>query len=432
MQTRVRSQEIFNRLCQVIPGGVNSPVRSCASMGQLPMIIDYGVHDTLVDVDGRRYIDFCCSWGALIHGHSHPDILKAVQARLAKGSTFGITTAIEEQLASEITSLIDSVDKIRFVSSGTEATMSAVRLARGFTKRDLIIKFSGNYHGHADFFLVQAGSGVFNLSPTSSSAGIPDEIVKYTICLPYNDIEACRQVFQHPDYRNKIAAVILEPVAGNMGLVPATREFIHFLREETQQTGTLLIFDEVITGFRVALKGAQDYYQVKPDLTCFGKIMGGGFPAAAFGGRQDIMDYLAPIGSVYQAGTLSGNPIAMEAGLQALRLLKNPNFYEELQQKTDLFLNPIQEAITKNELLACVQRVGSMFTIFFGKKEVRNMEEAKQIDAEMFARFFRYLFEKGVYIPPSAHEAWFISSVHKEENLIYTREAILEFLRSLN
>lgn len=425
MRARVKSQELFNRLCQVIPGGVNSPVRACTEMGQVPLVIERAQEDQLFDVDGHAYIDYCGSWGALIHGHAHPAILTAVQARMSKGTSFGITTEIEEQLAREMINLVKSVEKIRFVSSGTEATMSAIRLARGFTKRDLIIKFSGNYHGHADFFLVQAGSGVIGLSPTSSSAGIPDESVKHTLCLPYNDQEACHQVLQQQGHR--IAAVILEPIAGNMGVVPADIAFIHFLREETKRVGALLIFDEIITGFRVGLQGAQAYYGVKPDLTCFGKIIGGGFPAAAFGGRQEIMDVLAPLGSVYQAGTLSGNPVAMEAGLQALRLLQVPHFYENLAQQTAFLLKPLQDQIEQKDLPVCIQQAGSMFTIFFGPKKVKNLEEARTIDGHTFARFFRYLFERGIYIPPSAHEAWFISSVHKKENLIYTREVVKEF-----
>ncbi len=428
MLNRLQSQRVFNRLCQAIPGGVNSPVRSGSQVSLTPpLVVDYANRDILVDVDGHTYIDYCCSWGALIHGHTHPDIIEAVQARVARGTTFGATTAIEEQLASEIVKLIPSVEKIRFVSSGTEATMSAVRLARGFTKRDLVVKFSGNYHGHADFFLVQAGSGVLGLSPTSSSAGIPDEIVKHTICLPYNDIEACDQLFRQPAYRDKIAAVILEPIAGNIGVVPASFEFIHFLREETKKMGALLIFDEVITGFRVGLGGAQEYYRVQPDLTCFGKIIGGGFPAAAFGGQEKIMDLLAPLGPVYQAGTLSGNPVAMEAGLKALQLLQRPGFYEQLQYKMNHFLEPIEEFIKSKKLMVCVQRIGSMFTLFFGRSEVRNMAEALQVDKETFARFFRYLFVRGIYIPPSPHEAWFISSAHEDDHLVRSRKAIMEF-----
>lgn len=428
MKKRPHSQATYERLCRVIPGGVNSPIRACTAMGQLPMVVESGSGDTLIDVDGHAYIDYCGSWGPLIHGHAHPAILEAAQKRMAKGTTFGVTSAIEEALASEVVRLIDSIDKVRFVSSGTEATMSAVRLARGFTKREWIVKFSGNYHGHADFFLVQAGSGVLGLSPTSSSAGIPDDIVKNTICLPYNDVEACERLFQDARYRDKIAAVILEPIAGNIGVVPASLEFIKTLRKLTEQSGTLLIFDEVITGFRVGIQGAQGYYGVKPDLTCLGKIVGGGFPAAAFGGRQEIMDCLAPLGPVYQAGTLSGNPVAMEAGLQALKLLQAPGFYEELDRKTDLLLQPIAQKLEEKNLNACIQRVGSMFTLFFGRHEVRNGEEAKTVDGKKYAALFRFLFEKGVYIPPLANEAWFISSAHTDANLIKTRELVLEFL----
>ncbi len=345
MKTRAKSQQIYQQLCQVIPGGVNSPVRACKSMDQIPMVADHAYGDIIVDADGRAYIDFCGSWGALIHGHAHPAILDAVQRRMAKGTSFGVTTALEGEVAQEMIKLVPSIEKIRFVCSGTEAAMSVARLARGFTHRNLIVKFSGNYHGHADFFLIQAGSGVLEVSPTASSEGIPEDIVKNTICLPYNDRKACQMLFSHPDYQDRIAAVILEPIAGNMGVVPADIGFIQFLREATEKMGALLIFDEVITGFRVAKGGAQAIYPVRPDLACYGKIIGGGFPVAAFGGRREIMDYLAPLGPVYQAGTLAGNPIAMEAGLQSLRLLQRPGFYEELLRKTTLFIEPIEARI---------------------------------------------------------------------------------------
>lgn len=427
MKIRLYSQKIYQQMCRVIPGGVNSPVRACKSMGQAPMVVDRAYRDIVVDVDGHEYIDYCGSWGALIHGHAHPVILEAVRKRLEKGTSFGITTPLEGELAHEVVSSIDSVEKIRFVSSGTEATMTVARLARGFTKREIIVKFSGNYHGHADFFLVQAGSGVLEASPTASSAGIPEEIVKHTVSLPYNDIEACQRLFSHPDYRNRIAAVILEPIAGNMGVIPADLAFLQFLRKETETIEALLIFDEVITGFRVDAKGAQKLYSIQPDLTCFGKIMGGGFPAAAFGGRQEVMDCLAPLGAVYQAGTLSGNPVAMEAGLQSLRLLQRPGFYDDLQRKTDHLLEPIKAMIKQKNLNACIQQTGSMFTIFFGTKQVRNLQEAMNVDSALFARFFRAMFEQGIYIPPSPHEAWFISDAHEEKHLDRTRDAVLAF-----
>lgn len=427
---RPATESLFNELCAVIPGGVDSPVRSCKAMQQLPMIAASAREDIIEDVDGISYIDYCGSWGALIHGHANPEILKAIQKRMKLGTTFGITTAIEGELATKIIDLMPAIEKIRFVSSGTEATMSAIRLARGFTRRDVVIKFSGNYHGHADFFLVQAGSGVFGLSSTSSSAGIPEDIVKHTISLPYNDIDTCRSVLHEARLRDRIAAVIIEPIAGNMGVVPATKEFLQMLREETKKIGALLVLDEVITGFRVGLGGAQQLYDIEPDLTCLGKIMGGGLPAAAFGGRRDIMDFLAPLGPVYQAGTLSGNPLAMEAGLQALQMLQRKGFYEELENKTKMLIEPIKEALHRKKALACVQHVGSMFTLFFGRHFVENMEDAHLLDTHLYAKFFRYLFENGVYIPPSQHEAWFISSAHTEDHLLLTRDLILNFIKT--
>lgn len=427
MHAKSNSQRIYERLCEVIPSGVNSPIRACKGIIDPPMVVERGEHDMIYDVDGNSYIDFCCSWGALLHGHAHPTILAAVQKRMALGTSFGITTEIEESLARAIVDRIPSVEKIRFVSSGTEATMSVARLARGFTKRNLIVKFSGNYHGHADFFLVKAGSGVMNLCPSSSSAGIPDQIVQHTVSLTYNDIEeSCTFIRANG---TDIAAVILEPIAGNMGVVPATQEFIAMLREETKKVGALLIFDEVITGFRVGSKGAQGIYPVKPDLTCFGKIIGGGFPAAAFGGRADIMDYLAPLGPVYQAGTLSGNPVAMEAGVQALALITD-NTYTELERKAAIITKPIQAYFEKHNIEACVQECGSMFTIFFGKRAVHNMDDAKALDSDRFKAFFRYMYSHGVYIPPLQQEAWFVSTVHTDANLEKTRDLVLGYLNN--
>ncbi len=430
MQNRPFSKKIYEEMQQIIPGGVNSPVRSCQAMSQLPIIVASGSGDQVVDVDGHSYIDYCGSWGALIHGHAHPQIVQAVQKQIALGSSFGMSTAIEGELAQQIVGLVSSIEKIRFVSSGTEATMSAARLARGFTQRDLIIKFNGNYHGHADFFLIQAGSGALNL-PSASSAGIPSDFVKHTLSLPYNDVAVCRAVLSDPQLAPKIAAVILEPISGNMGVVPATHEFLKTLRAETQKIGALLILDEVITGFRVGLGGAQALYGIKPDLTCFGKIIGGGFPAAAFGGRKDVMDRLAPLGTVYQAGTLSGNPAAMAGGLQALKLLQVPGFYEELERKADVITKPVAAALKEKKIAACVQQKGSMFTIFFGRHEVNNLVDAQNLDPELFARFFRFLFAQGIYIPPAQHEAWFISSAHQRKNLEKTRDLILKFVQEL-
>lgn len=424
---RPQSIAAYEKLCEVIPGGVNSPVRACPGMDQAPLVADYAYEDMVVDVDGNHFIDYCGSWGALIHGAAHPEILECAKKRMEKGTTFGITTAIEESMARKIVDLVPSIEKIRFVSTGTEATMSAIRLARGFTGKELIIKFAGNYHGHADFFLVKAGSGVSNLN-ASTSAGIPSDLIKQTICLPYNDIEACLNVFNDINLQNKIAAVILEPIAGNMGLVPASSEFIAMLVKETKKHGALLIFDEVMTGFRVALKGAQELYGVTPDLTCFAKIIGGGFPAAAFGGRKDIMDCLAPLGSVYQAGTLSGNPVAMEAGLKSLTLLEAQGFYEELERKTNVITEPVNKYLTDHDINACIQQAGSMFTLFFGSKRVVDMDGALNCDKEQFKSFFKFMFANGVYIPPLQMEAWFVSNAHTDEHLEKTRDLILQFL----
>lgn len=425
---RPKSQHHYDELCRLIPAGTNSPVRAFKGLGLSPMVAERGEGDLVYDSDGHAYIDYCCSWGPLIHGHCHPEILAAAQAQMQKGTTFGITTAIEATLAAIIAKHVSSVEKIRFVSSGTEATMSAARLARGFTGRDLFIKFAGHYHGHADFFLVQAGSGVFGMNSTSTSAGIPEDIVKHTVCLSFNDTEACRSFLLDPKNRERIAGVILEPIAGNMGCVAPKPEFLQMLSQVTKEIGALLIFDEVITGFRVGLGGAQKLYGIKPDLTCFGKIIGGGFPAAAFGGRRDVMDCLAPLGNVYQAGTLSGNPVAMAAGYQALKMLERDGVYEELQRKTEIITEPVCELIIKKNINACLQSVGCMFTLFFGVREVNNMEDAKKCDLDAFAKFFRYMFERGVYAPPAQHEVWFLSLAHQEHHLEKTRDLILEFL----
>lgn len=427
MHSKSNSQHIYEGLCEVIPGGVNSPVRACKHLLPHPVIAERGEGDMLYDVDGKEYIDYCCSWGSLIHGHAHPKILAAAHERMLKGTSFGLTTEIEGRLARKVCELVPSVEKVRFVSSGTEATMSATRLARGYTKRELVVKFTGNYHGHADFFLVNAGSGVLQLNATSSSEGIPKSIVQHTVSLPYNDVSAFRTFMS--EYGPLTAAVILEPVAANMGLVPSTPEFIAALREETERCGTVLIFDEVVNGFRLGLQGAQGVYGVGPDLTCFGKIVGGGFPAAAFGGRASIMDLLAPLGSVYQAGTLSGNPLAMEAGLQALLLLEREGFYEELEAKTHLVTLPVKAYLASIDADACLQQRGSMFSLFFGRRHVSNMDEVKQTNSQRFAEFFRFMLDHGVYIPPSSVESWFVSMAHTTSHLEKTRDLILDFLQ---
>lgn len=429
---RPKSKHYFDALCELIPGGTNSPVRAFKGLGIPPMVVESGMGDLIEDVDGNTYIDYCGSWGPLVHGHSHRDIIEVIHSQLLKGTTFGITSNVEEKLARIIIKNVPSVKKIRFVSSGTEATMSAVRLARGFTGRDLLVKFAGHYHGHADFFLIQAGSGAFDIDATASSAGIPSDIVRQTVCLPFNDIERCQKFLLDPKNRDRVAGVILEPIAGNMGCVPSQPDFLYMLRAATKEIGALLIFDEVMTGFRVGLGGAQGLYGIEPDLSCFGKIIGGGFPAAAFGGREEVMNCLAPLGSVYQAGTLSGNPVAMVAGYKAIEMLEAKGVYEKLQFKSDMITKPVIELLRKRNLNACIQGVGSMFTLFFGKREVHDMEDAKKCDLEAFARFFRYLFERGVYIPPAQYEAWFVSLAHEEAHLIKTRDLILAYFDEMS
>ena len=422
---RKKSKEIFEKSEEVITGGVNSPVRAFIGLGIDPMIVKKGEGDTITDVDGRSYIDYCMSWGALLHGHAHPEVTKRAIERTKLGSSFGIATEEEEGLARELVEGVRSLEKVRFVSSGTEAVMTAVRLARGFTGRWIVIKFNGNYHGHADPFLVKAGSGVSQVSQESSSDGVLDEVVKHTVSLPYNDRKTFKKIMHDPFYSQFIAAVVLEPIGANMGVVPATKEFLECVREETQRIGAVLIFDEVISGFRVAFGGAQRLFGMTPDLSCFGKIIGGGFPAAALGGKKKIMDCLAPIGQVYQAGTLSGNPVAMEAGLATLELAKAPGFYRELKRKTEIITKPLRTKIKKG----CLQESVGMFTLFFGVKKVSSFEDLIGLDKERFKEYFQFMWDKGIYISPSPYEACFISSVHSDEHLEKTRDAILEFLR---
>lgn len=420
---RPHTEVLFRLSSQSIPGGVSSPVRAFQGLDITPLIVERGEGDMIVDADGYSYIDYCMSWGSLALGHVHPLVKKAVQEQMEKGSSFGITTALEGEMASQIISCMPSIEKIRFVSSGTEATMSALRLARGYTKRSYFIKFNGNYHGHADPFLVRAGSGVSFL-PESSSLGVPEETVQYTISLPYNDVEAVKKAFA--TYKD-IAAVIVEPIAANMGVVPGTKEFLMTLRSETKKAGALLIFDEVITGFRVGLSGAQGYYGIEPDLTCLGKIIGGGLPLAAFGGRKEIMDLLSPLGGVYQAGTLSGNPLALAAGLATIKKLQAPLFYETLENKTKDLLAPFIDWIDAHESPVCVQRVGSFFTIFFGVRKVSCQEDLKGLDPLLFKQFYHHLFKRGIYFSPAQQEACFISFLHSQQSLERTREVLLEF-----
>lgn len=424
---RQRSSEIYERLKDVTPGGVNSPIRACKGVLPVPLVAERGEGDLVYDPDGNSYIDYVMSWGPLILGHADPGLLAAVESRMRQGCTFGITTEVEAELAEEIRKLLPSMQQVRFVSSGTEATMSALRLARGATGRDLIVKFNGNYHGHADFLLVQAGSGVAGLTATSSSSGVTHAAVEQTLSLPFNDESAVRELFA--ERGSEIAAVICEPIAANMGLVPGDASWLQLLRELTEQHGALLIFDEVISGFRIGLQGAQGAYGITPDLTCLGKVIGGGFPVGAFGGRRDVMAHLAPLGTVYQSGTLSGNPVAMEAGLYQLRRLQVDGFYEELERKARIICDPVQECIEELGLPACVQRFNSAFTIYLGPRRFNRMEDKAELDSEAYARFFQWMFERDIYIPPLQVEAWFVSMAHSDVHLEQTRDAALSFFR---
>lgn len=426
LKERPVSQAVYERSCHLMPGGVNSPVRAFKGMPISPLIVKEGKGDTLLDVDGHSYIDFCQSWGSLILGHSPDAVVEKVTQQLQKGTSFGIATPYEEELAERIISHVPSMERIRFVSSGTEATMTAIRLARGFTGKSLVIKFDGHFHGHSDGLLVKAGSGVTDL-PGASSLGIPKEVAQLTASLPFNDTHTCREFIRS---REDIAAVILEPVAGNMGVVKGNEEFLDMLRQETAQRGIVLIFDEVITGFRVGLRGAQGYYGITPDLTCLGKIIGGGLPAAAVGGRKEIMELLAPQGSVYQAGTLSGNPLAMCAGNATLQRIEQPGFYELLDERLTQFLEPIRSLITKRRLPMTIQSVGSMFTFFFGVSKVEGRDDLALLDEERFKDFFTYLFRHGVYLSPSAYEAHFLSSAHTDTHLSYVQNLILSYLET--
>jgi len=409
-----RSQAIFERAQQLIPGGVNSPVRACRSVGADPVFVAQGDGASITDVDGNRYIDLIGSWGPLILGHSHPEILDAIAETMSQGTTFGAPTEIEVRFAEVIHAAVPSMEMVRAVSSGTEATMTALRLARGFTGRSKLVKMDGGYHGHADCLLVSAGSGVATLG-IPGSAGVPEGAARDTLVVPYNDLDALEQMFA--THGTDIAAVIVEPVAGNMGLVLPKPGYLEGLRAITAKHGALLIFDEVITGFRVAYGGAQSVYGVTPDLTCLGKIVGGGLPAAAFGGRADIMQKLAPLGPVYQAGTLSGNPLAMAAGLKALEILGRPGNYERLDLLGQRLGDGLAAAARAASVPACVNRIGSMVTLFFTAGPVTDYATAKSSDTARFGAFFRKMRERGVFLPPAQFEAMFVSLAHTDEDL---------------
>ena len=410
---RPMSRKAFQDALSVIPGGVNSPVRALRAVGETPLFIDHASGVTLTDIDGNHYTDFCLSWGVFIAGHAHPMVQAAVQQAILRGTSYGIPTLLETALAKKVRQHIPSMERVRFVSSGTEAVMSAIRVARGYTNRNYILKFEGCYHGHADHLLVSAGSGVATFG-RSSSAGVPDDFARYTLVAPFNDREAVSALFQQ--YGRDIAAVIVEPVPANMGVVPQQEGFLEFLRHVTAQHQSLLIFDEVITGFRLTLGGAQQYYNITPDLTTVGKIVGGGFPAAAFGGRKEIMQMLAPDGPVYQAGTLSGNPIAMTSGLATLSILERKGVYEQLNDKAARFVDRLSASLRPKGIV--INHVGNMFTPFFTDGvHPQNFADVKQSSTERFAEFWRYMLAGGVYLSPSQFEANFISISHTEKQL---------------
>jgi glutamate-1-semialdehyde 2,1-aminomutase len=423
-----KNSEILRRAEDSLVGGVNSPVRAFKSVGGEPLIIAHGSGAHLWDADGREYIDFIGSWGALILGHSHPAIVAAIQEQAARGTSYGITTELEVELAERIKEAIPSIEKIRFLSSGTEATMSAVRLARAFTKRDLILKCEGCYHGHADSFLSEAGSGLATLG-IASSPGVPEALARLTLNVPYNDLAAVEKLFA--EQRSKIAAVIVEPVAANMGVVLPVPGFLAGLREITKRADSLLIFDEVITGFRLCYGGAQTVQGITPDLTTLGKIIGGGLPVAAYGGRAEIMNHVAPLGSVYQAGTLSGNPLAMRAGIEALKLLRVPKFYQELNERGEKFATRLREIVKESGVAAQVNATGTLATLFLTSQPVRNYAEAKKSDTQRYAAFFHAMLERGILLAPSQFEALFISAAHTELDFEQALHAAKESLAAV-
>lgn len=417
---RKKSQELFQQALRLMPGGVNSPVRAFRAVGGDPIFIASGEGSHITSVDGSRYIDYVMSWGPLILGHCHPEVTAALTAALWKGTSFGAATAGEVELAEQIQAAFPSVERVRLVNSGTEATLSALRLARAATGREKILKFEGCYHGHADSLLVKAGSGVATLS-LPDSPGVPRALAELTLTAPYNDVAAVDEVFTAQG--DQIAAVIVEPVAGNMGCVPPAPGFLERLRILTKKHGTALIFDEVMTGFRVAYGGAQQLYGVTPDLTTLGKIIGGGLPAGAYGGKAEWMDMVAPAGPVYQAGTLSGNPLAVAAGLKTLEIIRRPGFYKKLETVSARLAQGLAAKAREANVALTVNRVGSMLTAFFTPSPVTDYAAAKQADTQAFGRFFRAMLEGGVYLPPSQFEAAFVSAAHSEADVAETIEA---------
>jgi len=423
-----RNQQLFEKSQQLIPGGVNSPVRAFRSVGGTPIFFKKGLGSKLWDVDGKEYIDYINSWGPMILGHAHPEVITAVQQAAANSLSFGAPTGLELEMAELLNTLVPSMEQVRLVSSGTEATMSAIRVARGFTKRSKIIKFEGCYHGHADALLVKAGSGLLTFGEPSS-AGVPPEVAAHTLTLDYNNTQMLKDTFA--SIGDEIACVILEPVVGNMNLIVPHQEFLQTLRELCTQHGTVLIFDEVMTGFRVALGGAQALYGITPDMTTLGKVIGGGLPVGAFGGRKDIMGVLAPLGPVYQAGTLSGNPVAVTAGLTTLKLVQAPGFYEKLTAQTTKLTDGLTQAAKAAGVTFSAQSVGGMFGLYFSASNPSSYAEMMQADKNAFNKFFHSMLDSGIYLGPSAFEAGFVSAAHTDADIAQTIEAAATAFASL-
>ena len=424
------TKKLFDAAKQYIPGGVNSPVRAFKAVSGTPIFINKALGPHLYDSENKKYIDYVGSWGPMILGHSHPMVIAAIGKSIKNGLSFGTPTEIETQIAKKICELVPSIEKIRMVNSGTEAAMSAIRLARGYTKRDMIIKFEGCYHGHTDSLLVKAGSGALTFG-VPSSPGVPDDLAKQTITLTYNNIDQLKDTFKN--ISEKIAAVIVEPIAGNMSLVPGNKKFLEVLRKLCSENGTILIFDEVMTGFRVALGGAQSIFNIDPDLTILGKIIGGGMPVGAFGGKENIMSHISPDGPIYQAGTLSGNPIAMTAGLATLKLISAKGFYKSLKQKTEMLVDGIIESAAENVPLT-INYVCGMFGLFFNPKEkvIDSFEKVITCDKDYYNNFFHGMLKEGIYFAPSSFEAGFVSSSHSDDDIkstIYAAEKIFKKLK---
>ncbi len=424
---RQRSSELFDKARNLIPGGVNSPARAWNSVGGTPIFFVRGEGSHAWDVDGNSYIDYVCSWGPLIHGHAHPEIVRAATDASALGTSFGAPTELEVKMAQLVVDAVPSIELVRFVSSGTEATMSALRLARAYTGRNRIIKFDGGYHGHDDALLVEAGSGVATQG-IANSAGVHPDYAAATMVADYNNLDSVERLLDA--HRNEVAAIIVEPIAGNMGVVPPNDGFLQGLRDLATAHGTLLIFDEVISGFRAAYGGAQSVYGVTPDITCLGKIVGGGFPVGAYGASKEIMQTVAPLGPMYQAGTLSGNPVAMAAGIKTLELLKEPGVYERIARSTEKLANGLATVFAEAEVAAQINSVCGAFTVFFNPEPVSNMKSASASDGAAFAKFFHAMTERGVYPPPSQFEAWFVSAAHSDADIEATIAAARDALSS--